>query len=97
MERLAALYRRQGKFDQAQTLLTEALGARRRILGPRHPDTMEDLAMLGLVHLQQQQYAEVESLLEDLVSPDKTAADTWLRDFAQAIFGAALCGGKEVC
>jgi serine/threonine protein kinase len=95
MERLAGLYREQGKYEKAQTLLTEALAARQRALGPRNPDTIEDLMMLGLVHLNQRHYADVESLLADLVTRDRTAADSWIRYFAQAIFGAALSGQKR--
>jgi len=71
------------------------LAARQRALGPRNPDTIEDLMMLGLVHLNQQHYADVESLLADLVTRDRTAADSWIRYFAQAIFGAALSGQKR--
>jgi serine/threonine protein kinase/tetratricopeptide (TPR) repeat protein len=95
MERLAALYREQGKYDKAQTLLIEALAARQRALGPQNPDTIEDLMMLGLVHLNQQHYAEVESLLAELVTRDKEPTDSWMRYFAQAIFGAALSGQKR--
>ena len=96
MERLAELYRRQGKYEQAQTLLTEALRARRRALGPQNPDTIEDLSMLGLVHLQQQKYAEVESLLQELVVPsDKAAPDTWFRYLGHSIVGAALSAEKK--
>ena len=95
MERLAALYREQKKYDTAQTLLTEALAGRLRALGPQNPDTIEDLMMLGLVHLNQQHYAEVESLLADLVTREKASTDSWMRYFAQTIFGAALSGEKR--
>ena len=95
MERLAGLYREQKKYDKAQTLLTEALAARLRALGPQNPDTIEDLMMLGLVHLNQQHYAEVESLLADLVRRAKMPTDSWMRYFAQTIFGAALSGEKK--
>jgi hypothetical protein len=51
--------------------------------------------MLGLVHLNQQHYAEVGTLLVDLVTRDKTPNDSWMRYFAQMVFGAALTGEKK--
>lgn len=95
MERLAELYRRQEKYDQAQTLLSTALEANRRLLGPNHPDTILDFYMLGLVRLQQRKYDDVESLLRSVVGSDKTPIDSWSWYQCESILGAALSAKKK--
>jgi tetratricopeptide (TPR) repeat protein len=95
MERLAEFYRRQGNYDQAQTLLAEALQARRRVFGAHHPDTTEDLSRLAFVHLQQHQYAQVESELQDLVPTGESPTNTWFRFYGESVLGAALSAQKK--
>jgi eukaryotic-like serine/threonine-protein kinase len=95
MERLAGIYRRSGRYDAAQALLSEATEACRRAGGAKDPDTVEDLALLGLVGLQQQKYSEVESLLKDFVVRDASAPDTWWRFLATSLLGAALSAEKK--
>src|SRR6185503_10643736 len=95
MELLAELYRRQEKYDQAQTLLSTALEANRRLLGPNHPDTILDFYMPGLVRLQQRKYDDVESLLRSVVGSDKTPIDSWSWYQCESILGAALSAKKK--
>jgi tetratricopeptide (TPR) repeat protein len=63
MHSLAALYRDEGKYAQAEPLLTKALEARRRVLGDDHPDTLTSMSDLALLYEKQGKYTEAESLL----------------------------------
>lgn len=91
MRDLANLYQVQGKYAEAERLLTRALEIRRRIQGEQHPDTTNTLASLGEVRLRQQRYSEAEVLLRSaLLTYEKTATDTWPRYRTQRLLGASL-------
>ena len=62
MSDLGTLYHVQGKDELAEPLLTKALEARRRVLGP-NPDTWDTLGALAEVELQKKKYVDVEPLL----------------------------------
>jgi len=68
----------------------------RRIRGPEHRDTTNVLSSLGQVRLQQQKYAEAESLLRDaLTAYEKTVPDDWGRYSIQSLLGASLAGQEK--
>ena len=94
MTGFADLYRRQGKYDEAQTLIDQVLRGRRKVLDPRSPETMEALSMMGLVLLQQRRYADAETLLKELAIPEPSAA-TWHRFEGESLLGAALAGEQK--
>jgi CHAT domain-containing protein len=59
LNNLAALYRAQGRYREAEPLYREVLQTRREALGPRHPDTLKtqiDLAVL-LINLDRREEA----------------------------------------
>ena len=47
LNNLAALYDRQGQYEQAESLYQRALTIREQQLGPLHPDTAQSLNNLG--------------------------------------------------
>ena len=48
---LASVYRKQGKFAQAEPLLREALEMRKKVQGEHHPDYAESLSSLAAICL----------------------------------------------
>ena len=70
---LADAVRGQGRYPEAEALYRQALAARGKALGPRHPDTalvMEDLAVALLF---EGRYNEAESLLRPALAVDEKA------------------------
>lgn len=64
MSTLGGLYRRQGKLDQAERLLSECYRKSREVLGEENPGTQ---ATLGVVYLLQGQYDKAEPLLLEIL------------------------------
>ena len=62
---LGMLYQDQGKLDQAEPLLIEALDAKRATLGDRHPHTLISILNLGMVYQDQGKLEEAEPLLTE--------------------------------
>ena len=60
MNNLGALLKKQGKLDEAEPLLREALQVLRSTLGNRHPGTLTSISNLA-------------SLLQDQGKPDEAA------------------------
>jgi hypothetical protein len=96
MNSLATLYRSEGKSAEAEALFATVLEARRRVLGPAHPDTTSVMALLGAVRLQQKKYADAEVLLrETQKNNEKAAVDSWERYWSQNLLGASLAGQSQ--
>jgi Flp pilus assembly protein TadD len=55
----------EGKYDQAEPLLVEALEKRRRVLGQDHPDTLVSINDLGLLRENQGRLDECERLYRE--------------------------------
>ena len=91
MTGLAELYLRQGKYDQAQTLLDEALRGRRRVLGPTASRDDGSAVDVGSGLSSATKYADAETLLKELTIPEPSTA-TWHRFQGESILGAALAG-----
>ncbi len=49
MSNLAGLYRRQGRYGEAEPLYEQVLGLRREEFGERHPDTLSSLNDLAAI------------------------------------------------
>ena len=68
----------------------------RKALPRDSPQLADQLAPLGLVLLEQQQWAEAEPLLREcLTIREKTQPDAWLTFNTQSLLGGALVGQKK--
>ncbi len=65
---LGGLYKYQGNYALAETLLTEALACCRSKLGGDHPDTLISMSWLGGLYEDQGKYAEAEALLTEALA-----------------------------
>ena len=63
---MAALRQAQGKLDEAEPLISEALEAFRATLGDRHPRTLASIANMASLLQAQGKLDEAELLLEEL-------------------------------
>jgi hypothetical protein len=89
----AELYESEAKYAQSEAIFTKVLEARRRVLGPRHPDTLESLASLARVRIQLQNWGAAEPLAREAVTAyQKTASNDWKRYDAESVLGASLAG-----
>src|SRR5262245_47622540 len=58
----ALRYRDQGRYDEAEALLKQALAIRESALGPNHPDLSGRLSVLAEFYRTQGKYGEAEPL-----------------------------------
>ncbi len=61
---LAAFYKAQGRYQEAEPLYKRALAIREKVLGPEHPDTAVALNNLGLLYAALGPYGEAEPLFK---------------------------------
>jgi hypothetical protein len=57
----------QGKLAEAEEMLREVLGVKRRVLGPEHPDTLEAMHNLGCPLSGQGKHAEAEQMFREVL------------------------------
>jgi tetratricopeptide (TPR) repeat protein len=62
MQTMGEVYESLGLYAPAQQLLTRAVDNRRRVLGPRNPDTLTSMSSLGWILMRQVRFAEAEKL-----------------------------------
>ncbi|MCF4968057.1 tetratricopeptide repeat protein [Nostoc sp. CMAA1605] len=62
LNNLAALYRSQGKYSEAEPLFIQALALSRKLLGEEHPDVALNLNNLALLYSFQGKYSKAEPL-----------------------------------
>jgi len=60
---LGFLYQSQGRYSEAEPLLLQALGLRKKIFGENHPDVALSLSNLASLYRSQGRYGEAEPLL----------------------------------
>ena len=65
MNNLGALLRVQGKYDDADSILREALKIKRRTLGDNHPSIPSTLNNLGILYEVQGKFEEAEQFYRD--------------------------------
>ena len=65
MRVMGTVYQSLGLTSKAEPLLRRALETRQRILGPRHPDTLQSQQDLAVVVLAQSHYPEAEKLCRE--------------------------------
>ncbi|MEL6555441.1 MAG: tetratricopeptide repeat protein, partial [Cyanobacteria bacterium J06621_11] len=94
---LAALYESQGRYQEAEPLLLDALNIRKAELGERHPDTATSLFNLAELYHQTQRSQQALNYIQQalniyipLLGPDHPttqAANRWLEAIKQALSG----------
>ena len=65
MHNLANIYDRLSRYREAEPLYVEALEGKRRVQGPKHPETSRTLSSLGAMYAKQQRFPEAETALLD--------------------------------
>ena len=68
LNNLAALYRNQGKYNEAEPLLLRCLKIVRKTLGENHPDFVQSLTNLAGLYNSQGKYNEAEPLYQRSLS-----------------------------
>jgi eukaryotic-like serine/threonine-protein kinase len=68
---LGGIYRKLGKFDQADSLLNAALNEQRSLLGPDNGQVAESMVALGLLRADQARFADAERLVRDGLAMSK--------------------------
>ena len=96
MALLGSLEGYEGKYEDAEHLLTRALEGQRRVLGNEHRSTQNSLVWLGRVRLQQYKYAQAEANFREALSTYvKTNPESWQRYNCQSLLGASLAGERR--
>ncbi|KAF8598764.1 TPR-like protein [Ceratobasidium sp. AG-I] len=67
MHNLASAFRRQGKSEEAMTLLTEVIESSKRVLGDEHPDTLTSMHSLAMTYRAQERWQESEAMFLDVI------------------------------
>jgi eukaryotic-like serine/threonine-protein kinase len=62
MSHLASDYLEQGKYAQAESLYSQVLKIRSRVLGPEHPDTLGAMDDLATDYMEEGKYEQTEAL-----------------------------------
>jgi len=70
------VYMSLGLDSQTQALLTSAVEAQRRVLGPENPDTLRSASLLGAALSHQGHYAEAEKLLREALAIQRRVLGT---------------------
>ena len=65
LNNVAHLMLKQGKLEEAEPPLHEALEARREVHGPRHPDTLGSMINLAVLLMKQGKLAEAETMIRE--------------------------------
>jgi tetratricopeptide (TPR) repeat protein len=95
-DKLAELYRRQGRYARAESLFRDVLERQRRLgVSSEVPRRLaETLASLALI--QQHKYAEAEPLLRECCRiRQERQPDAWETFYTQSLLGASLLGEQK--
>ena len=68
LNKLAQFYSNQGRYDEAEPLLVQALELRQRLLGSLHPDVAISLWRLAALYRQQRRYLKAMSLYQQALA-----------------------------
>ena len=61
VQRLALVYHSQGKYAEAETLVSKSLEVHRRLLGPEHPSTLVSMNYQAYVYGAEGKYSQAEA------------------------------------
>ena len=99
MNNLATALYDEGRYVEAEKLLRETLGVRRRVLGPEHPDTLTSNSNLANTEMKMRKYTDAEKTLEDVRGIQRRVLGSDHPDTAASTYGmarsAALQGRSE--
>jgi tetratricopeptide (TPR) repeat protein len=97
---LAALYRSQGRYSEAEPLYQQALALRQKLLGDEHPDVATSFNNLAGLYESQGRYSEAEPLYQQalalrqkLLGDEHPAVATSFNNLAHFTFSGALQRG----
>jgi tetratricopeptide (TPR) repeat protein len=65
---LAGLYDSQGRYEQAEPLMKEALEIRKQVLGTNHPDYAASLNNLAMLYYKQSRFDQAIPLIKQALS-----------------------------
>ena len=68
MANLAATYRNQGRWDEAEKLDVQVMKTRKRVLKEEHPDTLTSMANLAATYRSQGRWDEAIELIQVVVN-----------------------------
>jgi non-specific serine/threonine protein kinase/serine/threonine-protein kinase len=68
---MGTVYQKLGLYSQAESLFTQAIDVRTRVLGPDHPDTLKTKGRLGLLYVQRGRGMEAEKLDRALLETER--------------------------
>jgi len=102
MHVMAGVYDNLGLYPQAQSLLTDAVGIRSRVLGPRNPDTLSSMNGLCRTLREQGHYADAEKLQREtldlrrqVLGPEHPDSLTSLSQLATILYEEGRYGEAE--
>jgi eukaryotic-like serine/threonine-protein kinase len=70
---LGSVYSDEGKYAQAEALLSQTVEIERRVLGPEYPNTLWGMRILGNAYLLEAKYAQAEALLSQTLEIERRA------------------------
>ena len=85
LNNLAALYRTQGRYAEAEPLYKRSLAIREKALGPDHPDVAQSLNNLAVLYEEQGRYADAEPLYKRSLAIREKALGPDHPDVAQSL------------
>ncbi|KAK3346489.1 Tetratricopeptide repeat-domain-containing protein [Lasiosphaeria hispida] len=67
MGNLASTYRSQGRWAEAEPLKVQVVEARKRVLGPEHPDTLDSMNNLAITWKDLGRLQDAENLMRECI------------------------------
>jgi len=95
LNNLAALYREEGRYSEAEPLYVRSLSIREQQLGADHPDTAGSLFNMAALYYNMECYSQALPLIQRAVKiyeqalnpdhPTTQSAHSWLRTISEAV------------
>src|SRR5262249_25084924 len=64
---MGQVYQNLGLYARAEALLRQGLDVRRRVLGPKHPDTLKSMSTVAEILFKEARYLEAETLARQVL------------------------------
>ena len=90
LNNLAALYRNQGKYNEAEPLYLRSLSIRENQLGENHPDVAQSLNNLALLYNAQSNYADAKNLSQRALTIFQQALGDHHPDTQNSLFSTKM-------